>query len=197
MRAELTQAGALNRFTDQWDKLEIVEASKPENAHLEGHNLAELARQDGKHPLDWLLDFGASENFETLFNAQILNADETQVAKLLKSPVSTIGLADAGAHLFLFCDADFGLSLLGPRVRDRGDFTLEDGLIRNGDQPTLTFGGVAAYRPELFAGSEPGRFSIVPLLRQAADDGRLEGSLYAGLWADVGTPTRLAAARAG
>ena len=126
MRAELTQAGALNRFTDQWDKLEIVEAAKPENAHLEGHNLAELAKQDGKHPLDWLLDFGAGENFETLFNAQILNADETQVAKLLKSPVSTIGLADAGAHLFLFCDADFGLSLLGPWVRDRGDFTLEE-----------------------------------------------------------------------
>ena len=126
MRAELTQAGALNRFTDQWDKLEIVQASKPQNAHLEGQNLADLAQQDGKHPLDWLLDFGATENFETLFNAQIMNADETQVSKLLKSPVSTIGLADAGAHLFLFCDADFGLNLLGHWVRDRGDFTLEE-----------------------------------------------------------------------
>ena len=29
--------------------------------------------------------------------------------KLLKDKNATIGLADAGAHLHLFCDADFGL----------------------------------------------------------------------------------------
>ena len=46
-----------------------------------------------------------------LFNAQILNADEDQVIKLLKDKNATIGLADAGAHLHLFCDADFGLHL--------------------------------------------------------------------------------------
>ncbi len=88
--------------------------------------MAELADADGKHPLDWLLDFGEADGFATLFNAQILNADEDQVVKLLKDPNSTIGLADAGAHLFLFCDADFGLHLLGHWVRDRGDFTLEE-----------------------------------------------------------------------
>ena len=56
----------------------------------------------------------------------------------------------------------------------------------------LTFSGVSMYRPEFFDGCEPGRFSVVPMLRAAADEGRVSGSIYAGLWRDVGTPARLA-----
>jgi MurNAc alpha-1-phosphate uridylyltransferase len=81
-----------------------------------------------------------------------------------------------------------------PEYREVGDFDLEDGLVRNGETPLLTFSGVSVYRPEFFDGCEPGRFSIVPMLREAANDGRLRGTMYAGLWADVGTPERLEAA---
>jgi N-acyl-D-aspartate/D-glutamate deacylase len=126
MKAELTARGALNRFTDQWDKLEILEVADERHRGLEHRTIAELAADAGKHPVDFLLDFGEADGFATLFNAQILNADEDQVAHLLKDPNSTIGLADAGAHLFLFCDADFGLHLLGHWVRERGDFTLAE-----------------------------------------------------------------------
>lgn len=126
MRAELRDPKALNRFTDQWDKVEILAVAKDEHRQLEGCMVGELAAEQGKEPLDWLLDFADREDFATMFNAQILNADEDQVVKLLKDPNSTIGLADAGAHLFLFCDADFGLHLLGHWVRERGDFSLEE-----------------------------------------------------------------------
>jgi N-acyl-D-aspartate/D-glutamate deacylase len=126
MRKELRDPEALNRFTDQWDKVEILTVAKDANRHLEGRMVGELAAQQDKDPLDWLLDFADSEDFATMFNAQILNADEDQVVNLLKDPNTTIGLADAGAHLFLFCDADFGLHLLGHWVRERGDFTLEE-----------------------------------------------------------------------
>jgi MurNAc alpha-1-phosphate uridylyltransferase len=79
-----------------------------------------------------------------------------------------------------------------PPYRDGGDFDVEDGRIRNGESQQLTFSGVAVYRPEFFAGCGAGRFSIVPMLREAADDDLLQGSIYAGLWADVGTTERLA-----
>jgi N-acyl-D-aspartate/D-glutamate deacylase len=125
-KRELVDPSALNRFTDQWDKVEILQVARPEHRELEGARVADLAAKDGKDPVDWLLDFGDSEDFATLFNAQILNADEDQVLNLLKDPNTTIGLADAGAHLFLFCDADFGLNLLGHWSRERGDFTLEE-----------------------------------------------------------------------
>lgn len=80
-----------------------------------------------------------------------------------------------------------------PEYRERGDFDIDQGLIRNGQSPAHTFSGVAIYRPEFFDGCEAGRFPLAPMLHEAADRGRLTGSLYEGLWADVGTPERLAA----
>lgn len=77
-----------------------------------------------------------------------------------------------------------------PAYREHGDFSLRDGII--GNEPELTFSGVAMYRPEFFDGCEAGRFSIVPMLREAAAEQRLTGSIYDGTWADVGTPERLA-----
>ena len=80
-----------------------------------------------------------------------------------------------------------------PDYRDHGDFDLIDGLVRNSQNSMYTFSGVAIYRPEFFADCEEGRFPLAPMLREAADGGRLSGSLYNGLWADIGTPERLAA----
>jgi MurNAc alpha-1-phosphate uridylyltransferase len=79
-----------------------------------------------------------------------------------------------------------------PSHKPKGDFDLIDGMVRNGTEPACTFSGVARYRPEFFAGAGDGRFSVAPMLRQAADDGRLSGSIYSGAWEDVGTPERLA-----
>ncbi|MGB5511906.1 MAG: nucleotidyltransferase family protein [Woeseiaceae bacterium] len=81
-----------------------------------------------------------------------------------------------------------------PDYRQCGDFDLVDGLVRNGVKPSLTFSGVAVYRPGFFDGCEAGRFPLAPLLREAADAGQLSGEVYKGLWMDVGTPERLAAA---
>lgn len=108
----------------------------------------------------------------------VLNADiYTEMA------VSNITLRDdALGHLVLVPTPDY---------RASGDFDLDGGMIRNGETPALTFAGVAMYRPEFFDGCKPGRFSIVPMMRAAADAGRLQGSLYEGAWADVGTPERL------
>jgi len=80
-----------------------------------------------------------------------------------------------------------------PDYRDHGDFDIENGLIRNSDKAPYTFSGVAIYRPAFLDGCEAGRFPLAPLLREAADQGQLSGSLYEGTWADVGTPDRLAA----
>jgi len=82
-----------------------------------------------------------------------------------------------------------------PDYRQCGDFDLVDGLVRNGVEPSLTFSGVAIYRPEFFDGCEAGRFPLAPLLREAADAGQLSGEVYSGFWMDVGTPERLAAAK--
>ena len=100
-------------------------------------------------------------------------------------PVPVITLADQHiGHLVM---------VPSPEYRDGGDFDIEDGLIRNGETQRLTFSGVAMYRPSFFEACEPGRFPLAPMLREAADNGQLSGSLYDGVWADIGTPERLKA----
>ena len=79
-----------------------------------------------------------------------------------------------------------------PAHKPRGDFNLVDGLVRRGDSPALTYSGIAQYRPGFFNTAGAGRYSVAPMLMQAADDGRLAGSLYDGIWEDVGSPERLA-----
>jgi len=81
-----------------------------------------------------------------------------------------------------------------PEYRPHGDFSLSDGLVRNSDDPSLTFSGVAVYHPDFFAGCEAGRFPLAPMLREAADAGQLSGEVHSGVWMDVGTPERLEAA---
>ena len=100
-------------------------------------------------------------------------------------PVSDLQLGDSYlGHLVMVPTPDY---------RNRGDFDIEEGLIRNGENAAHTFSGVAVYRPEFFADCEAGRFPLAPMLREAADRGQLSGSLYDGLWADIGTPERLSA----
>ena len=90
-------------------------------------------------------------------------------------------------------DADAKLVLVPTPVhKPRGDFDLVDGLVRRGDAPSLTYSGIAQYRPAFFDSAESGRFSVAPMLLAAADNGMVAGSLYDGTWEDVGTPERLA-----
>ncbi len=96
--------------------------------------------------------------------------------------------------------ADFNERFLGklilvptPEKKSQGDFDLKRGRVQNAAVPRFTFSGVAIYRPEFFTDCSPGRFSIVPMLRAAADAKQLAGELYDGVWADVGELDRLAA----
>jgi len=95
--------------------------------------------------------------------------------------------ADELAHLVL---------VPKPSFKETGDFGIAGGRLVNQDAPAYTFSGVATYRPEFFADLEPGRRPLAPLLREAADAGRIGASVYAGAWEDVGTAERLAALNA-
>ena len=111
----------------------------------------------------------------------------------------------------LFTDFDFALarqwreqiarsSLLGvctlvanPPHHREGDFALSNGLLSNANHDRLTYAGIAVFAPAMFADLVPGTAApLAPLLRAAADAGRLGGHAFTGQWSDVGTPERLA-----
>lgn len=108
----------------------------------------------------------------------------------------------------IYCNLDFlklprvpsGLAHLvvvdNPPHYPQGDFVLRDGLLRDEAAPRLTFAGIGVYRPQLLAQLRHGRFSIVPTLRAAMGAAQISGEHYLGVWADIGTPQRLAELRA-
>lgn len=113
----------------------------------------------------------------------------------------------------VFCDADFSqlrraaaqltahgelahlLLVDNPPHHAAGDFHLgADGRIDAVAAPRLTFAGLGAYHPALFAAlADNVAAPLAPLLRTAMSQGRVRGTRHRGLWVDVGTPQRLAA----
>lgn len=82
-----------------------------------------------------------------------------------------------------------------PPHHPQGDFSLDGGRVlgrrANGN---LTYGGIGVYCPGFFADLPVGRRPLAPLLRAAAQGGRISGERLEGRWLDVGTPGRLAEA---
>ncbi len=111
----------------------------------------------------------------------------------------------------VFCDADFAglrraaeelnpvrcahlLLVANPEHNPDGDFGLTpDGRVHEGEGERLTFSGLGAYHPALFAGLSPDApAKLAPLLRAAMARNRVSGARLLGRWVDVGTPQRLA-----
>ena len=103
----------------------IRSVGKRQHNDLVGKIVGKLAKDQGKDPWDWFLDFGLADDLKAEFECQLFNVDEDRVVDLLKHPAAAITLSDAGAHLSFLCDAGFGLHLLGHWARDRGDMSVE------------------------------------------------------------------------
>jgi MurNAc alpha-1-phosphate uridylyltransferase len=78
-----------------------------------------------------------------------------------------------------------------PPQHARGDFLLEDGRLSEGEGLRQTYSGIGIFRPQMFAGCQPGKFPLLPLLRQAIAQRALSGEAHAGRWYDIGTIERL------
>lgn len=80
--------------------------------------------------------------------------------------------------------------------KTRGDFGFDGDFLIESDTDRYTYSGIGVYSPEFFAGCQPGKFPLLPLLKRAIATRRLRGELYRGVWSDIGTPERLAALEA-
>ncbi len=140
MRAELAAPAHFRLFNGEWDKVQVVEAATVAGARHEQRNLAEIARDGGKDPLDAMLDLAIAEDLKTVFTAQLLNSDEAAVGRMLNHPYSLVSLSDAGAHLTFFNDAGFGLHLLGHWSRDLGVMPMGEAVRRLTRQQAGIFG---------------------------------------------------------
>jgi MurNAc alpha-1-phosphate uridylyltransferase len=107
----------------------------------------------------------------------------------------------------VYTDFDFRILTERPRVpalvlvpnpahHQRGDFGIDAAGMVSAKPPLSTYAGIAVFDPRGFAGLAPGRRPLKPWLDEAIARRELIGLRFSGRWLDVGTPERLAEARA-
>ena len=103
----------------------------------------------------------------------------------LRSAAAALSRGSLAAHLVLVDN---------PAHHPGGDFILERGTVTaTGLHGRLTFSGIGAYSPALFADVARGSpCQLAALLRPAMARGQVSGEHHRGRWLDVGTPERLA-----
>lgn len=140
IREELARPAVFRLFNGEWDEILVIETRDPRHAAMEQQSIGALARAAGRDPLDFMLDLALGESLETVFAATTMNSDEAAVGRLLRDEASLISLSDAGAHLTFFCDAGFGLHVLGHWVRERGVMPLEQAVRKLSGDTAALFG---------------------------------------------------------
>ena len=124
-----------SRLAGIWDsapfmKMASVEkATTPETQALEGRLLDEIAAERNVTAAEVMLDTALADKLETFFRISgPVNMDESRLERILKSPATLVGISDAGAHLQTFAGGDYTSYFLAHWVREKGSFTLEEGV---------------------------------------------------------------------
>ena len=139
MRSELS-IRAYRIFNGEWNKVKVTQVSNKDNLTLEGRDLASIAKKERCDPLDYMFDLALAENLDTMFTATVMNSDEKAVGRMINHENALVSLSDAGAHLTFFCDAGYGLHLLGHWSRDLGVLSLSHAIKKLTSDPSKVFG---------------------------------------------------------
>ena len=123
-----------------WDRTEVYGAVSPACKPYVGRTLAAIAAERKVDPFDVFLDLALEDNLELRYSVRLFNVDTKRVGALITDPRTLIGLSDAGAHIDVFCTADYTTHLLGAWVRDMKALTLEYAVQRITSEPADFYG---------------------------------------------------------
>lgn len=135
MLAALADPAWRSRLSGFWDgspfmKMASVEkGATPDTQALEGRLLDEIAADRACSAADVMFDTALADDLQTFFRISApVKQDESRLERILTSPATLVGISDAGAHLQTFAGGDYTSYFLAHWVREKGTFTLEDGV---------------------------------------------------------------------
>ncbi len=132
------KAGNGGKIGDRWERTTI--SYYPSDPSLEGRNAQQIADEQGRDPVDVILDLALDADLEMRITQDVINYDPNSIQELLEDPNTVIGLSDAGAHASQLCDAKYSTEFLSTFVREREAFSLEDGVHMLTQRPAQVFG---------------------------------------------------------
>ncbi|MBA3455601.1 MAG: amidohydrolase family protein, partial [Deltaproteobacteria bacterium] len=123
-----------------WDRTDVYEAKAASLKQYVGKTIQGIADEQKRDPIDVFLDIALEDELKTRYSVRLFNVNLERVGALITDPRTLLGLSDAGAHIDVFCTADYTTHLLGAWVRDHKVMTLERAIQRITTEPAAFFG---------------------------------------------------------
>ncbi|MAW27356.1 MAG: amidohydrolase [Gammaproteobacteria bacterium] len=131
------EGGALNRSKAIfW----LGNGPHPDWAADNSKNLSNLAADAGEHVIETFLRISKESKGKAIFVMRVFNGDTDALTDWMKSEHCLPGLGDAGAHVGQVMDATWATHVLGYWTRDRGVYSLTEGIRRMTSQPAHVIG---------------------------------------------------------
>ena len=106
----------------EWDWVFLMDGIRDERV------MTEVARERGVHPVEAMIDIAVERDFDVFFRQPLANEDQESVLKMMKHDHSVVTFSDSGAHVAQIMDSSLQTHLLSYWVREREEFTLEEGI---------------------------------------------------------------------
>lgn len=107
--------------TANYDYLFVMERATPPH-----RSVAELAKEQGKDPVDFIIDLTLEKGMKQFFIQPIANENLDHVLEMIKHPQSVVTFSDSGAHVSQIMDSSLQTNLLSYWVRERQAISLEE-----------------------------------------------------------------------
>jgi N-acyl-D-aspartate/D-glutamate deacylase len=128
-------------FSKRMQDVFVSEVRLGAHKPLVGKNMVEIGREQGKTPLEAMLDLAIAENLDTQFLIHgFTNGDEEAVHSLTTNPYVLTGGSDGGAHVAFLCQVTYSSFLLSHWVREKKALTLEQAVRKLTFDPAVLLG---------------------------------------------------------
>jgi N-acyl-D-amino-acid deacylase len=121
-----------------FDNMYVVQSAVSKNPTVN-----ELAAKRGIEPVELMINLALETNFDQLFqqfDITTVPKDEAEALATLRHPRTVMTFSDSGAHVSLIMDSSIHTHLLSYWVRERGAFTLEEGVKMITMTPAMAWG---------------------------------------------------------
>lgn len=136
-KGEYTVAAGQPRKPD-FDHMYVVKSAMGDNP-----TVGQIAKERNKDPVETMLELALETDFHQLFmqfDARTRPANDAETLRALRHPRTVMTFSDSGAHVNLIMDTSIHTHLLGWWVREKQEFTLEEGVRMITMTPAMTWG---------------------------------------------------------
>ncbi|MGH7932828.1 MAG: amidohydrolase family protein, partial [Candidatus Binataceae bacterium] len=130
--------GLITNFVDE---IFITECKRPDLKKYENMTVGEVAKKEGKHPVDAMLDIACADGLNTDFYTPPTNQRVDYLKEMVTSPAQAIfGVSDGGAHTKFFSGGRYSTEALIKMGRENDVLSLEELHWRLSTHPALCAG---------------------------------------------------------